>query len=373
MKKGISKTIDLFFYKNEYRVLEIAGVLSGLLIIGIANKLFFETSIYYFLFVVGLVVAFLGFGIEHLIKSDKRKTIEREFSYFLADLGRDYKNTRNLGVSLTNISESNFYGSINRDIRKLANKVSWGESFEDALQSMNYNINSSIIKHCLSLLKVLKETSVTYDHILINLSKDATIFKSEKTTEKYFNNLFLLSIVFYFVFLLMLLYIDFIMGKQFLWIIIPDTITRLFLNNFLLYIGLLLSFFTSFVMCVIKQRKPLYFFKYVFIFFIVTVMLFQIFTPKPDAEEIVIEAIDYLSITDQQQILVEKTIGVKSISSKSIVDNSDAEKVHFIEKKDKDCGVDCAKYTIVLDSVVFLNFEIVRKDKEFFVYYDIQG
>ncbi len=184
MKKDILKKIDLFFYKNEYQVLELAGVLSGLLIIGIANRMFINSDIYYFLFFFGLGVGCLGFVIEYLIKNDKRKTIEREFNYFLADLGREYRKTKSIGVALTNLSESNFYGSINRDIKKLANRVSWGQTLEEALASMNNNIESKIIEHTLSLLDVLKDTTIPYDRILLNLSKDTTIFQSEKNVEK---------------------------------------------------------------------------------------------------------------------------------------------------------------------------------------------
>lgn len=370
-KPELVKKIDVFIYKNEYQLLELAGVLSGLLIMGVANRMFINSSIYYFLFFFGLGVGCLGFLIEHLIKSDKRKTIEREFNYFLADLGREYKKTKSIGVSLTNLSESNFYGSINRDIKKLANRVSWGQDFEDALSSMNENIESKIIDHTLSLLDVLKETIIPYDKILLNLSKDTAIFKSEKTTEKYFSSLFFLSIVVYFVFVIMLLYIDFVIGRQFLWFVTSDTITRLFLNNLLLYLALCMSLFTSFVMCVVKQKKPIFFFKYVAIFFIITIVLFQTFIPRPDAQEVLIDGIDYLSEINEQQLEIERTIGVKSISAGEIIESTKAEMVYFIKKEDIDCGVDCAIYTIILEEIVFLNFEIVKNGSEYLIYYEI--
>ncbi len=369
--KKTYKKIDLFFYKNEYQILEFSGILSGLLIIAIANNLFYQSNIYYFLFFFGLVVGSLGFIIEYLIKNDKKKTIESEFSYFLADLGREYKKTNNIGVALTNLSESNFYGSINRDIKKLANKVSWGETLEDSLKAMNENIQSKIIDHCLSLLDVLKNTSVSYDRILINLSKDTSIFKSEKSTEKYFENLFLLSIIFYFVFVFMLLYIDFIISRQFLWFYTAESITRLFINNFLLYISLLLSLFTSFVMCVIKQRKPLYFFKYATIFFIITVILFQTFTPKPDATEILVDGVAYLKDIEDQTLTIERTIGIKSISSREIMEETGATMIHFIKEEEKACGLECAKYTIILESIHFFDFEIEKRNTEFIIYYRI--
>jgi hypothetical protein len=371
INKEIVKKIDVFIYKNEYQLLELAGVLSGLLIIGIANRMFINNPIYYFLFFFGLGVGALGFVVEYLIKSDKRKTLEREFNYFLADLGREYKKTKSIGAALTNLSESNFYGSINRDIKKLANRVSWGQDFEDALEAMNENIQSKIIEHTLSLLEVLKDTTISYDKILLNLSKDSTIFKSEKITEKYFGNLFLLSIVIYFVFVIMLLYIDLVIGYKFLWFTTPNTITRLFLNNLLLYLALCMSLFTSFVMCVIKQKKPMFFFKYVAVFFLITIVLFQTFIPRPDAQDILIDGINYLSEINEQSLEINRTIGIKSISAGEIIEKTKAEMIHFVKKEEIDCGLDCAKYTIILEEIVFLDFEIIKNGIEYIIYYEI--
>jgi hypothetical protein len=371
MTKNILRKTDLFLYNNEYQVLEIAGVLCGLLIIGVTNKFFFNSSIYYFLFFFGLGIGSLGFIIEYLIKTDKKKTIDREFNYFLADLGREFKKTNNMALCLKNISESNFYGSINRDIKKISTKVSWGMSFEDSLRDLNKNIKSNIISHCLALLEVLKNTSITYDQILLNLSKDTLIFKSEKNTEKYFSNLFNLSIFFYLLFVFLLLFVDFVIGYKFMWFSIPNSITRLFLSTTLLYLALCMSFFTSFVMCVVKQKKPLHFFKYVLIFFIITVMLFQTFIPRPDAEDIIIDGINYLSENNSDYLFIEKTIGIKSISSKEIIDNTDAKSIYFINTKSIECLDDCIEYTIILDTIVFLSFEIYNKNNEYTIYYEI--
>jgi magnesium-transporting ATPase (P-type) len=213
-----------------------------------------------------------------------------------------------------------------------------------------------------------------YHKVLINLSKDVNIFKQETKNKKYFSNLFFLSIVFYFIFVFVLLYIDFIVGKNFFWFSQIQTMTRLFLDNFLLYIALLLGFFTSFVLYNIKNKNIYVFWRYIFIFFISTVVLFQVFVPNPDAQEVLIESINYLNENKEDlnldTIVLNKVIAIKSISSKEIVENSFAEMVHFIPFEKKECGVDCAKYTILLEDPNFFNFEIqILEDNVYYIYY----
>jgi hypothetical protein len=371
---NFTKRLQLFFYTYEYLILEMAGIISGLVIILIANNYFVATRIYYIIFVFGLLVCSLGFLLEYLIKNDKRKSIDQEFGYFLYDLGKEYKNVNNISLALTNVSESNFYGSIHGELKRLANRVSWGQSFLEALKDTNKVINSTVIKHTISLLKILEKSKMPYHKVLINLSKDVNIFKQETKNKKYFSNLFFLSIVFYFIFVFVLLYIDFIVGKNFFWFSQIQTMTRLFLDNFLLYIALLLGFFTSFVLYNIKNKNIYVFWRYIFIFFISTVVLFQVFVPNPDAQEVLIESINYLNENKEDlnldTIVLNKVIAIKSISSKEIVENSFAEMVHFIPFEKKECGVDCAKYTILLEDPNFFNFEIqILEDNVYYIYY----
>ncbi len=164
--KSFNRKVNLFFYNNEYTILNIAGIICGLIIIWIANEYFIDRKLYYLVFFFGLLIGALGFAIEYYIKSEKRKALESEFSYFLYDLSKEYKKTNNLSLALSNISEHNFYGDITADIKRLASRVSWGDSFEEALEAINKNIDSQVISHALVLLSTLKKSAVSYDVIL---------------------------------------------------------------------------------------------------------------------------------------------------------------------------------------------------------------
>ena len=72
----------LFFYSHEYDILEIAGILSGLLIIFITNRFFFLSSIYYLLLIFGIVVCSLGFLLEYVIKFAKKKILNLNLDTF---------------------------------------------------------------------------------------------------------------------------------------------------------------------------------------------------------------------------------------------------------------------------------------------------
>jgi len=45
--------------------------------------------------------------------------------------------------------------------------------------------------------------------------------------------------------------------------------------------------------------------------------------------------------------------------------------VYFIPLDQQNCGIDCAKYTILVADAVFFNFEINQLENEIFIYYEI--
>lgn len=372
VEKDVIKKINLFFYNHEYSILDVAGILCGFIILLIANHFFITSKIYYFLFITGLFVGALGFIIEYYIKNEKRKSLETEFSYFLYDLSKEYRKTNNLALALTNIAEYNFYGNINIEIKRLANRVSWGDSFEDALDSINKNIQSDVIIHTLTLLRVLKKSTMSYDKILENISKDLKIFKSEDRNNKYFSNLFYLSIIFYFIFVFVLLYVDYIIGSNFLWSSSNEIITRVFFDNFIMYISLLLGVFTAYVMYSIKKEKGIFFIKYVLIIFITTVILFQIFLPKPEAETILVDTINYMLKNNEEVVDLTNIIALKTISAKFISENTQNTTIYLINFENYACFTeDCKEYAVFLNEATFFNFKIeLIYDNTYVIYYD---
>ncbi len=368
--KELNKKMDLFFYNNEYSILNIAGIICGLIILGVANNFFVDSKMYYLIFIFGLMVGSFGFVLEYYIKSEKRKALELEFGFFLYDLSKEYKKTNNLAQSLSNLSEYNFYGDINRDIKRLANRVSWGDSFDNALESINKNIESPVISHTLVLLNILNKSNLSYDVILKNISNDIKIFKSEDRNKKYFSNLFYLSLVFYMVFIFVLLYINYIIGSNFLWDSSNEIITRIFFDNFMLYIALLLGVFTAYVMYSIKRDKGINFIKYVLLMFVITVILFQIFAPKPDAERVLIDTIEYMEKNSLSEIELTHIIALKTISSRFISESTDVDHIYFYSFEEECNTEECKEYTIFVNEPAFFDFKIEMKDsKEYYIYY----
>lgn len=368
--KELNKKMDLFFYNNEYSILNIAGIICGLIILGVANNFFVDSKMYYLIFIFGLMVGSFGFVLEYYIKSEKRKALELEFGFFLYDLSKEYKKTNNLAQSLSNLSEYNFYGDINRDIKRLANRVSWGDSFDNALESINKNIESPVISHTLVLLNILNKSNLSYDIILKNISNDIKIFKSEDRNKKYFSNLFYLSLVFYMVFIFVLLYINYIIGSNFLWDSNNEIITRIFFDNFMLYIALLLGVFTAYVMYSIKRDKGINFIKYVLLMFVITVILFQIFAPKPDAERVLIDTIEYMEKNSLSEIELTHIIALKTISSRFVSESTDVDHIYFYSFEEECNTEECKEYTIFVNEPAFFDFKIEMKDsKEYYIYY----
>ena len=361
--------LQLFLYSYEYQILILASIFSGLLIVYIANKYFIYTSYYYYLLIFGIIVSGLGFVLENIIKHFKKKAIETSFNYFLQDLSREYKVTNNISLALININKANAYGSIDSEIKRIANRVSWGDDFENALLSVNETIKSPIIDHTLVLLHTFKDSSIPLDKVIFNISKDLTVFKEETQKKKYFLNLYYLSIVLFFVFLFVILFVNILLGTNFLWYGNEELVTRIFFDNFLLYISILLGMFTAFIMYSIKEENNFNFIKYVFIFFIITLLLFQVVVPKPDAENVLIDTLTYMNANNLNDISIDSIIALKSISSKYILDKTYSDTLYFVPMDEKDCGLVCAEYVIFIPDAVFLNFEIMKNETNFVIAY----
>jgi pilus assembly protein TadC len=367
--KKMNVRLKLFIYNYEYQILILASMLSGLLIVHLSNKYFIHTDMYYFVFFFGVFVSFLGFVLEYILKHFKKKAIESSFTFFLQDLSREYKVTGNLSVSLNNITKSNIYGSIDSEIKRIANRVSWGDDFENSLLNINETIKSPIISHTLILLKTFKESSIPLDRVLLNISKDISIFKEETQKKKYFLNLYYLSIVLFFIFLIVILFLNIILGNNFLWYADQDLITRIFFDNFLLYMAIVLSIFISFIMFTIKEESNFNFIKYIFVFFILTVLIFQIAVPKPGAETVLIDTITYMNRNQLDLINISDVIALKSISSRYILDKTYSNSLYFLPFDKSECGIDCAEYAIFVSDAIFFDFEIQKRDIDFVVLY----
>ncbi|NCP72017.1 type II secretion system F family protein [archaeon] len=363
--------LKLLIYNYEYQILILASILSGLLIVHLSNKYFLHTELYYAVFFFGFFVSFLGFVLEYVLKHFKKKAIETSFTFFLQDLSREYKSTNNLSISLNNITTSNVYGSIDTEIKRIANRVSWGDDFENALSGINETIKSPIITHTLILLKTFKESSIPLDRVLLNISKDISIFKEETQKKKYFLNLYYLSIVLFVIFLVVILFINIILGNNFLWYADQDLITRIFFDNFLLYMAIVLSIFISFIMFAIKEESSFNFIKYIFIFFIFTILIFQIAVPKPDAESVLIDTITYMNRNQLEQVNISEVIALKSISSKYILDKTYSNNLYFLPFDQSECGLSCAEYAIFVPDAVFFDFEIRKSDIDFVILYRV--
>lgn len=364
--------LKLFFYNYEYQILILSSIFSGALIIHIANNFFLQTSLYYFVFFFGIFISLLGFILEFAIKYFKKKAIEKSFTYFLQDLAREYKITKNISIALTNITETNIYGTIDSDIKKISNRVSWGESFELALKNVNSSIKSPVIDLTLRLLITFKDSNIAFDRLLLNISKDISVFKEESQKKKYFLNLFYLSIVIFFIFISIILVINVFFGYNFLWYSVDNLITRIFFDNFLLYIAVLLSIFISFIMVLTKDSSKFNFIKYTIVFFMTILLFFQITHPKPDAIQVLVDSIAYMNTHELDYLKMNSLIGIQSISSQDILSKTNVNKVSFLSKENQDCSKDCFDSVIFISDVSFLDFEIYKTENDFLIIYDYE-
>jgi len=168
----------------------------------------------------------------------------------------------------------------------------------------------------------------------------------------------------------LVLFVNILLGTNFLWYGNDSVVTRIFFDNFLLYISILLGIFTSFIMYSIKEENNFNFIKYVLIFFVITILLFQIIVPKPDAENVLIDTVTYMNANNLESINIDNIIALKSISSKYILDKTYSDTLYFLPLEKEECGFACAEYVIFVPDAVFYNFKITKSGTNFVVVYD---
>ncbi|MDD4049894.1 MAG: hypothetical protein PHX47_02685, partial [Candidatus ainarchaeum sp.] len=109
--------------------------------------------------------------------------------------------------------------------------------------------------------------------------------------------------------------------------------------------------------------------KYIFVFFILTILIFQIAVPKPDAESVLIDTITYMNRNQLDLVNISDVIALKSISSKYILDKTYSNNLYFLPFDKSDCGISCAEYAVFVPDAVFFDFEIRKSDIDFVVLY----
>lgn len=145
----------------------------------------------------------------HITRRTRRiDAIEGRLPDFLNDLAETRRAGLTLAASLQACSLSD-YGALSPEIRKMANQVSWGVSFTEALAQFAQRVKTNLVRRSVHLIIEASKTGGSVSDILKAAAKDAYEIKAIEAERRVSMMTYLIVIyVVYFVFLVVIVVLD---------------------------------------------------------------------------------------------------------------------------------------------------------------------
>lgn len=145
----------------------------------------------------------------HITRRTRRvDAIEGRLPDFLNDLAETRRAGLTLAASLQACSLSD-YGALTPEIRKMANQVSWGVSFTDALAQFADRVKTNLVRRSVHLIIEASKTGGSVSDILKAAARDAYEIKAIEAERRVSMMTYLIVIyVVYFVFLVVIVVLD---------------------------------------------------------------------------------------------------------------------------------------------------------------------
>ncbi|MDY6770909.1 MAG: type II secretion system F family protein [Candidatus Nanohaloarchaea archaeon] len=136
------------------------------------------------LFLAGLGVAFLPYGIYSYLRNKKYQAMEREFPGFLRNLSESRKSGMSLPKAFQNAAKTD-YGRLNDDVRKAADQLSWGIPFPEVMERFQTRMGGSgLIKRSISIIMQSYEAGGDIAETMDSIAQDASKIKEAEKERK---------------------------------------------------------------------------------------------------------------------------------------------------------------------------------------------
>ena len=124
-----------------------------------------------------MVVACLPLAVFATRRAHNIRLIEQRFPDFLRDLNES--NSAGLTMAqAVRVAAKGDYGRLNPEIRRMANQISWGSSFPDALRMFSERIDTPLIHRAVSLIIKATQAGGNVKDVLAAAARDARELKS---------------------------------------------------------------------------------------------------------------------------------------------------------------------------------------------------
>ena len=127
-------------------------------------------------FAVGLFVVLFPASWYREHHRKKIQAVEEKFPDFLRDLAEYWKGGLSMTLSIRTLA--NFeYGSLNEEIGKMADQISWGIAFQDVLNMLAERVNTPLVKRAVSLINESNKAGGKISDILLTAANDTREIK----------------------------------------------------------------------------------------------------------------------------------------------------------------------------------------------------
>lgn len=172
------------------------------------------------LFIAGILVMFLPYGLYTYFRDRRYSKMEKEFPAFLRNLSESIKSGMSLPEAFQQASRTD-YGQLNDEIEKTAHQLSWGIPFPEAMERMSDRMTGSeLIRRAIYIVLQSYESGGNISETLDSIAGNAAMIKEAERQKKS-----VLSQQMYIIYAIHFLFLGIIIGLYML------------LSNFLLEMG----------------------------------------------------------------------------------------------------------------------------------------
>jgi flagellar protein FlaJ len=185
------------------------GIIIALLIIIISGILFWASSLFYFLVIIGLIIASLPFILTIVLEQGRQKEKEEKFLEFTRDLVENVRSGTPVSKSIINLRKRD-YGELSFHIEKLANQISIGIPLTRALRTFASETKSKVIGRAVNLISEAERAGGKIDTILESVASSVNQvenLKKERKSAVY--NLVVQGYIIFIVFIIIMLVLEF--------------------------------------------------------------------------------------------------------------------------------------------------------------------
>jgi len=173
----------IFFYKNERMLFFLLGIAFGIVALP---------------FIIGLA-----------IENRKEQKINEMFLEFARNLAESVATGTPVSKGVVNMKKKN-YGVLNPYVRKLANQIGLGIPVDEALQTFSRDIDSTVVKRAIALIREAERAGGDIDYILDSTAKSISeIEKLKKERRSATYGLIVQGYIIFFIFIGIILVMEF--------------------------------------------------------------------------------------------------------------------------------------------------------------------